>query len=71
MLFWPGLESNMETHGKYRQGEIDYEDDREYRKRWKHDAVFQILKIHFPMLYDPEVFEKPADIPPPQEGDDI
>ncbi|KAI3928572.1 hypothetical protein MKW98_024173 [Papaver atlanticum] len=66
LSFGTELESNIEPHGT--QGQLSYEEARQYGKRLRYDALFQILEMHFPTEYHPEIFEQPEDIPP-QGGD--
>ncbi|KAI3858210.1 hypothetical protein MKX03_037793 [Papaver bracteatum] len=54
----------------YEEGKRDYEEDGPFSQRWRHEAVYEVMKLHFPLVYDPEMYVQPAPIPPPQDGAD-
>lgn len=47
---------------QYRKGQMRYEQDRKYNKLWKHDRLFQILKMHFPE-FNPEIIDHETSTP--------
>ncbi|KAI3852317.1 hypothetical protein MKX03_018962 [Papaver bracteatum] len=56
---------------RYHQGLIDYEEDGQFNRRWRHSTVYEVMKLHFPSVYDPDVVVQPYNIPPPQGGGEI
>ncbi|KAI3858209.1 hypothetical protein MKX03_037792 [Papaver bracteatum] len=54
----------------YEEGKRAYEEDGPFSQRWRHEAVYEVMKLHFSLVYDLEIYVQPSPIPPPQDGAD-
>ncbi|KAI3882050.1 hypothetical protein MKX03_006260, partial [Papaver bracteatum] len=52
----------------YEQGRRDYE---RFSQKLRHDAICDVLKLHFSLVYDPEILVVLDNILPPHDGREI
>ncbi|KAI3870668.1 hypothetical protein MKX03_000628 [Papaver bracteatum] len=69
--YFMNLPNGWDNERAYEQGRRDYEEDGRFPQKWRYDVIYDLLKLHFPLVYDPEILVLPANIPPPRDGGEI
>ncbi|KAI3897188.1 hypothetical protein MKX03_032379 [Papaver bracteatum] len=69
--YFMNLPNGWDNERDYEEGRRDYEEDGPFHQRWRDDAVYDVMKLHFPLVYDPDLFVQPSNIPPPQVRGEI